>query len=499
MLVVHLITSVLVSVLLARAHDRRVNPNTEQAFLNDMSAFLSRLSSPPTTFHPHSHHSLPHAHTHHELAECKRIGVKYRFERNLSPGHARSTLYLVREEPGGHQKWVRKVHGSQHSYDIEKMFYERVKHRLVSAAVCWESQHSPQMLLDVSDSGDGTVEYELVESSDEDELKSNSKSIIDSASEQTIESELEAAIQKMLTEKKKNKRIKSNMRSRFALITEFVQGGQSGDWMYEMGFQLSERDGTAVLQRLVGQLIDAIDHVHQQGLVHGDIKPENILITHSDPRDNKSEIRLIDFDLSAESDKVRVRAGTRSTISPEVALVVEGPLNEASDWWSVGATILMWTTAWQCGRMERENQHSADSVCNYRPFQFIRQESRIIVRPLPHDLKIPVGLQRLLRLLLTADPAKRRFTHKQDLQHLRQQFQLKSIDWIDTVDTEIEQEELTVKEGLGAIEKSVLRRRISTTHMHAVIDRDQIKCDEEECIKDPQEPLFIRRGMQFWL
>ncbi len=61
------------------------------------------------------------------------------------------------------------------------------------------------------------------------------------------------------------------------------------------------------------QLLAALAHLHAQGLVHRDVKPENLVINKS------GAARLIDFDLSGPRNEriVRLRLGTLAYLSPE--------------------------------------------------------------------------------------------------------------------------------------------------------------------------------------
>ncbi|KAJ1445552.1 hypothetical protein M885DRAFT_626072 [Pelagophyceae sp. CCMP2097] len=59
-------------------------------------------------------------------------------------------------------------------------------------------------------------------------------------------------------------------------------------------YQRPARDVEAMLQRLTRQLYRALDHVHGAGLLHGDVKPDNILV---DAR--SASLKLADFGLAA--------------------------------------------------------------------------------------------------------------------------------------------------------------------------------------------------------
>ncbi|MFL1377838.1 MULTISPECIES: serine/threonine-protein kinase [unclassified Nocardiopsis] len=84
------------------------------------------------------------------------------------------------------------------------------------------------------------------------------------------------------------------------------------------------------------QLIDALKVAHNEGIVHRDVKPGNVMITSG------GRVVLTDFGLaawngeSALSESGRI-VGSPAYLSPERAKA--GPVGPASDLWSLGATL----------------------------------------------------------------------------------------------------------------------------------------------------------------
>jgi serine/threonine-protein kinase len=93
-----------------------------------------------------------------------------------------------------------------------------------------------------------------------------------------------------------------------------------------------------ILGEFVGNiLIDmalALEHMHEQGFIHLDFKPENILVTRA------GDIRLVDFDLAQPLPKVPKRmasnAGTPAYMAPEQ--LRQEPLDQRADIFSFGVT-----------------------------------------------------------------------------------------------------------------------------------------------------------------
>lgn len=78
------------------------------------------------------------------------------------------------------------------------------------------------------------------------------------------------------------------------IVQEWIDGVTLGEW-------LSTNPTNAARERVVTQLLEAIEYLHGLQLVHHDLKADNILITR-----NGSNVKLIDFGLAA----------TDSTLSP---------------------------------------------------------------------------------------------------------------------------------------------------------------------------------------
>jgi serine/threonine protein kinase len=95
----------------------------------------------------------------------------------------------------------------------------------------------------------------------------------------------------------------------------------------------------AVAKRYFLQLISAVDHCHKHGIVHRDLKLENILM------DEQCNLKICDFGLSAVIDgPMKGFCGTRKYMAPEVFdfmtthIPYDGP---ASDRWSCGILLYL--------------------------------------------------------------------------------------------------------------------------------------------------------------
>ncbi|XP_030748715.1 calcium/calmodulin-dependent protein kinase type 1-like [Sitophilus oryzae] len=117
-------------------------------------------------------------------------------------------------------------------------------------------------------------------------------------------------------------------KSRVFLVMELVTGGELFDRIVEKG-SYTEKDASD----LIRQVLEAVDYMHEQGVVHRDLKPENLLYYSPD---EDSKIMISDFGLSKmeESGIMATACGTPGYVAPEV--LAQKPYGKAVDVWSIG-------------------------------------------------------------------------------------------------------------------------------------------------------------------
>ncbi len=82
-------------------------------------------------------------------------------------------------------------------------------------------------------------------------------------------------------------------------------------------------------------MVLALGHLHSNGILYRDMKPENILI--SAEQDESGYLRLVDFGLAKNlqiGEKTNTFCGTPDYIAPEV--IMGKQYDHTVDWWSIG-------------------------------------------------------------------------------------------------------------------------------------------------------------------
>ncbi|KAA3679818.1 ribosomal protein S6 kinase alpha-1/2/3/6 [Paragonimus westermani] len=168
---------------------------------------------------------------------------------------------------------------------------------------------------------------------------------------------------------------------RLYLILEYLRGGDLFSRLSKE-VALSEID----VRFYLAELILALNHLHQLGIIYRDLKPENILL------DTDGHIKLTDFGLSKEAvDKGRTFSfcGTVEYMAPEV--ITRRGHDASADWWSLGVVMF-------------------EMLCGVLPFQgeSRRETMQQILRA---KLRMPQFLsleaQSLLRALFKRNPCSR--------------------------------------------------------------------------------------------
>jgi calcium-dependent protein kinase len=89
--------------------------------------------------------------------------------------------------------------------------------------------------------------------------------------------------------------------------------------------------------KIINQILEAVNYLHEMNIVHRDIKPENILL--SNKTNVFSLLKLIDFGTAIEipkGKKLKKFIGTSYYVAPEV---IDGCYDKKCDVWSCGIIL----------------------------------------------------------------------------------------------------------------------------------------------------------------
>jgi len=107
-----------------------------------------------------------------------------------------------------------------------------------------------------------------------------------------------------------------------------------GDLKYHLEKTVGHFDEECVRQ-YAAEICSALMHLHDNGVVHRDVKPENVLL------DADGHAHLTDFNVAAflpeDGRQLKSIAGTLSYMAPEV--IGRKGYREGPDWWSLGVTL----------------------------------------------------------------------------------------------------------------------------------------------------------------
>jgi len=125
------------------------------------------------------------------------------------------------------------------------------------------------------------------------------------------------------------------------MVCELASGGELLERVRRVGSFTEDQ-----ARRLIGQILEAVKHMHERDIVHRDLKLENILLSHDA---DDADVKLIDFGLArfkTEGQTLRTICGSPLYIAPEILELETSPNEDefytrACDMWSVGVILFV--------------------------------------------------------------------------------------------------------------------------------------------------------------
>ena len=187
------------------------------------------------------------------------------------------------------------------------------------------------------------------------------------------------------------------------IIFEYVEGMSSVEY--------SRQATPQQLQMISGQLFLAIEHLHWLGIVHADMKPENVLIKKD------GTVQVIDLGFAIHLPQYRRKRGTHTTMAPELHSLVPGKCHEGIDWWAYGSTVAMW--------FGYNENYKNDDGKKFIPLDW--QENQFVNGIVPW--RFPQELRQFLQIFFQPDPDSRRLHTKRLLKRIRADPFFYGLDW----------------------------------------------------------------------
>jgi serine/threonine-protein kinase len=184
------------------------------------------------------------------------------------------------------------------------------------------------------------------------------------------------------------------------IVMELLEGESLQARMDRAG-QLSLEETKAV----INQTCKALSKAHRLGIVHRDIKPDNLFLTHDE--DDLFLLKILDFGIAKQTNMARAEnvtstgtmVGTPEYMSPEQVLSSRS-VDFKSDLWAVGVVAYHCL----CGRVPFRGE-TLGSLC-------VAIASAKFAPPTQHRAELPAAVDRWFEMALATDPERRHASAK---------------------------------------------------------------------------------------
>ncbi|CAG8495085.1 417_t:CDS:2 [Ambispora gerdemannii] len=185
------------------------------------------------------------------------------------------------------------------------------------------------------------------------------------------------------------------------LVMEYVAGGELFDYVSDYYEQTSETDA----KRIFLQLVNVVAYLHDNNIVHRDLKLENILLTERGPSLTGPIIKLTDFGLARTIDPsspiLTTRCGSEEYAAPE--LLLSGAYDgRQTDIWSLGIILYVLLVGYLPFDLEPGQRRRFISKIAQADYEFPKSEKETGRRS-----TISAEAKDLVKIILQSNPKKR--------------------------------------------------------------------------------------------
>lgn len=196
------------------------------------------------------------------------------------------------------------------------------------------------------------------------------------------------------------------------ILMEYCSNSDLANWIGRRRFDVDPRNPQKAMQAV----LSGLDYCHENGIVHGDVKTENVMVTKDEA------FKLSDFGHAYDKSKPRKsrKMGTPQCTAPE--LVQGDPYDEKIDVWSAG--IMMYELVAK-GNLFELQEDDSDSDFDGKAFlkdifhqieTITQEELNQRIDMLKNNPRCSDKCRDLLKKMLTKDP-KGRLSAQKCLQH----------------------------------------------------------------------------------
>lgn len=190
------------------------------------------------------------------------------------------------------------------------------------------------------------------------------------------------------------------------MVMEYIAGGSLTTHLRRLQWRDERMDLDEAI-KMATQIAEALDHAHHHDVIHGDVKPDNILLKLTDGEYGRLQTAVVtDFGLVALHNNFEIMVGSWPYMSPEQCL--NDPIDGRSDIYSLGVVLYQLVT----GRLPFIVESLEDAIQ-----QHINESA-----PAPRELNPDISeeLETVIRRAMDKTPDSRYQTGYEFAQALRQ-------------------------------------------------------------------------------